>query len=207
MNRATRRILHAAIACALLSPVAALAQQSQEAAPQAGAEQQAMMQAWQKTMTPGPQHQQLAKHFVGKWNVKQTMWMDPSAPPTTTTGTANSETVLGGRQVRSDFSSTFMGQPYQGIGYTGYDNVTGRYTATWADNMSTGTMLAYGDYAPATRTYTFKAEMPDPMKNGVMTPIRMVIRILDADHHDFDMYETHDGKEAHSMQMEYVRAE
>lgn len=189
------------------APEAAAEPQPPAAMPKMGAEQQAMMQAWQKAMTPGPQHQQLAEHFVGKWNVKQTIWMDPSAPPMTQTGTDTSEAVLGGRQIRSDFTGTFMGQPFHGIGYTGYDNVTKRYTSTWIDDMSTGTMLAYGDYDPATRTYTYKTEMADPMKDGAKTPLRMTVRIVDADHHVFDMYEMHDGKEAHSIQMEYVRAE
>lgn len=168
---------------------------------------QAMMEAWQKAGAPGPQHQQLAEHFVGEWNARQTMWMDPAAPPMTQAGTSSSKTVLGGRQVRSDFSGSFMGQPFEGIGYSGYDNVTGRYTSTWADNMSTGTMLAYGDYDAASKTYTYKSEMADPAQGGAMVPIRMEIRIVDADHHVFDMYETRDGKEARTMRIEYSRAE
>lgn len=167
---------------------------------------QAMMEAWQKASTPGPQHKQLAEHFVGKWNVKQTIFMDPSAPPMTQTGSSSSEAVLGGRQVRSDFSGSFMGQAFNGIGYSGYDNLASRYTSTWMDSGSTSTMLAYGDYDPATKTYTYTAEMADPMKDGKMTSIRMAIRIVDADHHVFDMFETHDGKEAKSMTMEYTRA-
>src|SRR3546814_4765232 len=65
------RILHAALACALLSFAAAAATQEEPArqpAPQASAtpdaEQQAMMAAWQKAATPGPQHAQLAEHFA-----------------------------------------------------------------------------------------------------------------------------------------------
>lgn len=180
---------------------------AEAAAPAMDAETQAMMEAWMKAGTPGPQHQQLAEHFVGDWNAKQSMWMDPSAPPTIQTATSSSKAVLGGRQIRDDYSGTFMGQPFQGIGYTGYDNVTGRYTSTWTDSMSTGTMLAYGDYDPASKTYTFKSDMPDPMHDGVKIPIRMAIRIEGTDRHVFDMYETRDGKEARTMQIEYTRAE
>jgi hypothetical protein len=219
MKRTATTLLTLALATAL--PLAAQdtpAEAAQEAVASTGdaaqakgesmdAGMQAMMEAWQKASTPGPQHQQLADHFVGQWTAKQTMWMDPAAPPMTQTGSSSSETVLGGRQVRSDFSGSFMGQPFQGIGYSGYDNVTGRYTSTWADNMSTGTLLAYGDYDPTSKTYTFKSEMADPMQDGAMVPIRMDIRIVDADHHVFDMYETRDGKEARTMRIEYSRAE
>lgn len=180
--------------------------QTQAAENQMPPEMQAMMQAWQKAATPGPQHQQLTDQFVGDWTTKTTMWMDPSAPPMTETGKASTTAVLGGRQVRSDFSSTMMGQPYQGIGYTGYDNVTGHYTSTWADNMSTGTMLANGDYDPAKKTYTYESEMPDPTAGGAMVPIRMDLRIVDADHHVFDMYESRGGKDVKTMMIEYARA-
>src|SRR3546814_4774128 len=101
------RILHAALACALLSFAAAAAAQEEPArqpAPQASAtpdaEQQAMMAAWQKAATPGPQHAQLAEQFAGTWDTKQTMWMDPSAPPMVETGKSVDTAVLGGRQIR-----------------------------------------------------------------------------------------------------------
>ena len=42
-----------------------------------------------------------------------------------------------------------MGMPFEGIGRTGYDNVTGKYWSTWIDNMSTG---CYLHTEPATPT-------------------------------------------------------
>jgi hypothetical protein len=206
MKTMTRCILHAALACALLSPVVAAAQQAQDATPKMSAEQQAMMATWQKAATPGPQHAQLAEHFAGAWDTRQTMWMDATTPPMTETGKSVDTAVLGGRQVHTDFTSTFMGQPYQGVGFVGYDNVRGKYTSTWSDNMSTGVMVSDGEYDPATKTYTFRGEMGDPMKEGAMLPIRETVRIVDADHHVMEMFEPHDGKEIRTMQIEYTRA-
>jgi hypothetical protein len=205
-------ILHAALACALLSPVAtavahddAQDQPAPQATPAMDAEQQAMMAAWQKAATPGPQHAQLAEHFAGTWSTKQTMWMDPSAPPMTETGKSVDTAVLGGRQIRTEFSSQFMGQPFNGIGFTGYDNVRGKFTSSWADDMSTGLMTSTGDYDPATKTYTFTTSMADPMNNGAMVPVRETIRIIDADHHVMEMFESRDGKETRTMQIDYAR--
>ena len=206
MKTSTRCILHAALACALLSSAVAIAQEKQDATPAMSAEQQAMMAAWQKAATPGPQHAQLAEHFAGTWDTKQTMWMDPSAPPMTETGKSVETAVLGGRQVQTEFSGQVMGQPFQGIGFTGYDNVRGKYTGTWSDNMSTGTMVTEGEYDPATKTYTFRGQMADPMKDGAMIRIRETIRIVDADHHVMEMFEPRDGKEVRTMQIEYTRA-
>lgn len=207
------RILHAALACALLTFAAAAAAQDgqdQQPTPQAAttpdADQQAMMAAWLKAATPGPQHAQLAEHFAGTWDTKQTMWMDPSAPPMVETGKSVDTAVLGGRQIRTEFSSQFMGQPFNGIGFMGYDNVRGKYTASWVDDMSTGLMTSEGDYDPATKTYTFVAEMADPMNDGAPITIRETVRIIDADHHVMEMFETHDGQDVRTMQIDYTRA-
>jgi hypothetical protein len=178
---------------------------AQDGAPAAAPELQAMMEAWQKAATPGPQHRQLAEHFAGTWTTKSTMWMDPSAPPMTETGRSTHAPVLGGRQLRMDFAGQFMGQPFEGVGYTGFDNVRGKYVGSWMDNVSTGQFMAEGDYDPTTRTYTFRGEMADPMQPGKTTAVREVVRIVDNDHHVMEWYETHDGAERKSMRIEYTR--
>lgn len=201
-----------AAALLVLAVVAALPLAAQDgtgaapAAPQMTPDMQAMVAAWQKASTPGAPHQQLAEHFAGTWTTKQTMWLDPAAPPMVETGKSVNTPVFGGRQLRIDFTSQFMGQPFEGVGYSGYDNVRGKFTSTWADNMSTGFLMTLGDYDAATRTYTFRGDMADPMKDGAMTPVRETLRIVDADHHVLEMFETHAGKEARTMQIEYARA-
>lgn len=190
----------------LLSLLVTPAFADDKAPPEMNAEMQAMMAAWEKAGAPGPQHAQLAEQFFGTWNTKQSMWMDPAGEPSQDTGKATSTAIFGGRQVRMDFEGNAMGDTFSGVGYTGYDNVTGRYHSTWTDSMSTGMMLMHGDYDVATKTYTFRGEMADPMKPGAKTPLRNVIRIVDADHHVFEMHETHDGKEARTMMIEYARA-
>jgi len=206
MQTLTRRVLaRGALAIALCAPAFAGAEPPQEA-PKMSAEQQAMMDAWQKASTPGAEHKQLAEQFAGTWTTKQTMWMDPSAPPMSETGKAVNTALFGGRQVRMEFSGGFMGQPFEGIGYTGYDNVRKRYTSFWADSMGTGSMNLLGDYDAATKTYSFTGDMPDVMKPGGMLAIRETVRIVDADHMVMEMFEPHDGKEVRTMQIEYTRA-
>lgn len=194
------------LALALATVASAQTQERKDAPPEMSAEQKAAMEAWQKAATPGEQHRQLVSQFEGTWDTKMTMWMDPSAPPSVETGKSVNTAVLGGRQVRMDYTGQFMGQPFEGVGYSGYDNVTGKYFSTWTDNMSTGLFVSEGEYDPATKTYTYRAEMPDPVQGGAKVPIREVVRVVDADHHVFEMYETREGKERKSMQIEYARA-
>lgn len=179
---------------------------STEAAPPAMTpEQQAMMEAWEKASTPGTQHTQLAEHFAGTWTANQKMWMDPSGEPMTQTGKATTTRIMDGRHLRMDFEGAYMGQPFKGVSYMGYDNVTGQYYGTWIDSMSTGFFIAHGSYDPASRSYTFKGELADPMNDGAKMPIREVLRIVDADTHVFEWYETHGGAERKTMEIEYTR--
>src|SRR5690606_11701335 len=147
-------MLRAALACLLLFPLVAPAQD------------EAAVAAWEAAATPGAEHAQLAEHFVGTWDTKMTLWMDPVTPPLVETGRAVASTELGGRHVRMDFHGNFMGAPFEGTGSTGYDNVRRQYVSTWKDNMSTAVMFSYGDYDAATSTYTFRSEAPDPLDAG-----------------------------------------
>ncbi|HZH44029.1 MAG TPA: DUF1579 domain-containing protein [Lysobacter sp.] len=202
MNRIAPLVV-STLALALIALPLAAQQQDKPAMPP---EMKAMMEAWEKASTPGPQHRQLAEHFAGTWTTKQTMWMDPSAPPMTETGKAVSTAIMGGRHIRMEFTSQWMGQPFEGVALTSYDNVRGKYVGHWIDSMSTGQFMAEGEYDAKTRSYTFTGSMPDPMHPGKTTPVREVIRIVDADRHVMEWYETHDGKERKSMEIEYTRA-
>ena len=194
--------------CLLLAiALPSLAAEPKSPAPPAmNAEQQKMMEAWQKASTPGEAHKRLAEQFEGTWDTKQSMWMDPSAPPSIDTGRSVNTAVFGGRQLRMDFKGAWMGQAFDGLGFSGYDNVKGKYISSWMDSMSTGLFVAEGDYDPASKTYTYQGQMPDPMKPGSSVPIRNVVRVVDKDHHVFEMYESRDGKQVKTMQIEYSRA-
>src|SRR5262245_31487326 len=80
----------------------------------------AMMAAWAKHATPGPEQKKLDP-WVGSWTFTIKMWMDPDAPPTESTGTAERKWELDGRFLRDDTKGEFSGMPFVGIGYTGYD--------------------------------------------------------------------------------------
>lgn len=165
-------------------------------------DQQALMQAWQEYMTPGPIHQMLAKN-VGEWKTEIKMWMDPSQPPTTAEGTAVCEALFDGRYFQTKHTSTFMGMPFNGVDLTGYDNAKKKIFSSWIDNMGTGLMYLEGTYDEATKTTTLIGTTQDPL--GKEVKIREVIKIIDDDNTFFEMYDTRDGKEVKSMEMKLVR--
>jgi hypothetical protein len=165
-------------------------------------DQKAMMDAWMKSMTPGEQHKKL-EPFVGTFDVKVTSWMAPGAPPAESSGTAVDSWVLGGRYVQEMFDGQFMGQPFSGIGYTGYDNIKKAYVSTWMDNMSTAVMLTKGTMEG--NTMTSSGTMDDPM-TGRQQSMQNKVTIADNDHHTMEMWGPGpDGKVYKMMEISYSR--
>jgi hypothetical protein len=190
-----------ATALALL-PSAPLAAQ-ETVAPAMAPEQQAMMEAYQKAGTPGAEHQKLAA-MAGTYELTVRAWHAPGAPPTTDTGTATRKTILGGRVMVEEVASQMMGQPYTGQGLHGFDNVTGKYWATWSDNMSTGLMVSEGT-CDANGACAFTGTYNDPVSKKPLAS-RMTTRWIDANTEIFEMYGPGpDGKETKMMEITYKK--
>lgn len=175
-----------------------------DAPPAPSAEDQAMMAAFEKMGHVGEQQQGLAA-FVGQWSYVNTMWMDPKSEPMVSTGSAEAVSLWGGRYIETTTKGEAFGQPFEGRSLAGYDNLKGKYFATWIDSMSTGVFVAYGDHDAATKTTTYRGDMDDPMQPGKSIPVREVVRWTDADHYVFEWYETHDGVERKTMELAYTR--
>jgi len=175
-------------------------------APKGGAaDQQAMMEKMTKAATPGPQHEMLKK-MAGEWNAKVTSQMDPSQPAQVENSTSTQTMLMDGRYCQEVVSGQMMGQPFSGMGLTGYDNVLGKYVSTWNDNLGTGIMTSTGTADASGKVITWVGVMSDPM-TGKASKERMVTTIVDNDHHTFEMYGTPPGgkKEMKMMTIEYSR--
>ena len=162
-----------------------------------------MMEAMMKAATPGEPHQHLGA-FAGSWDTTVTMWPAPGAPPMSSSGTSENRMIMGGRYLEQRFSGSFMGMPFEGLGYTGYDNVKKQYWGTWFDNTTTGMMVSTGTGGDA-KSFTFSGSMADPM-TGKDSPVEEKITITDADHHTMEMWGPGpDGKMYKMMTIAYAR--
>lgn len=176
-----------------------------DAPPAPTAEQKAMMDKMVKAGTPGPQHAMLAK-MAGDWNATVKYQMDPSQPWQEEHSTSTITNLMDGRYSQEVTSGSMMGQPFSGMGITGYDNVTGRFISTWIDNMGTGMLTSTGTMDASGKVINWVGTMSDPM-TGKPTKERMVTTFADDDHHTFEMYGVPPGakKEMKMMVIEYSR--
>jgi hypothetical protein len=195
------RTLASVVALAIALP--AFAQGTSPPPPKMSPEEAAMMAAYQKAGTPGPQHAALAK-MAGTYDLKIRSWEKPGAPPTEETGTSTRSMALGGRVMTEDMQSTMHGQPFTGHGMEGYDNVSGKYWSTWNDSMSTGVMVSEGS-CDAQEACTFTGSWNDPITKG-RTTARMTTKRISPTQELFEMYGPGpDGKEMKMMEITYTR--
>ncbi|HEU4886952.1 MAG TPA: DUF1579 domain-containing protein [Thermoanaerobaculia bacterium] len=198
--------LTAAALCAFALTAVAQHDHSAHSQKPAGAPQMdpAMMDAMMKAGIPGDPHKKL-DGMVGTWNTKITMWMMPGADPMTSSGTSTNQWIMGGRYLEQRFKGDFMGMPFEGIGFTGYDNVKKRYWGTWMDNMSTSIMTSTGTASADGKVWDFDGTMSDPMTGGD-TAVKEKVTITDADNHLMEMWAPGpDGKMFKNMEIAYSR--
>ena len=164
---------------------------------------QAMMESWQAYASPSDNHIVLDP-LVGTWSHVVKWWMMPDSQPETSNGTSETKWVMGGRYLRHTATGTSMGQPFEGMGLTGFDNGRQTYQTIWMDNMGTGMMIGEGTYDPNKKTLTDHGSFTDPMMG--QRSYRGVVTFIDDDHHSYEMYGTDkNGKEFRMMEIMYTR--
>jgi hypothetical protein len=162
------------------------------------------MAAWQKAATPGPHHQHYAE-MAGAWKAETKIWMQPGTEPMLSEMKATCDVLFDGRYCVEKIEGTMMGMPFQGMSVAGYDNVKGKHTMVWIDNMGTGTIYSEGDCSDnctvETQQYTFK----DPM-TGKDVKVKMVARTIDKNKHVLESFMIgDDGSEFKNMEIVYTR--
>jgi hypothetical protein len=166
-------------------------------------DQQAMMEEFKRLGTPGEPHKLLAS-LAGSWTTKTKEWMEPGKPPMESTGSADMKMLLDGRFLQQELTGDMMGQPYNGIGTLGYDNLRKRYVTTWMDSMGTGIFAMEGTASADGKTITLKGQHAIP-GGGHMTH-RAVWKIVDSNTQTFDMYGAYGhGEETKMMEITYTR--
>jgi hypothetical protein len=174
------------------------------AAKAAAPDEKAMLEMWKKASTPGEMHKKL-DDMVGTFDADVRMYMKPGEPPEDSKGTAVNAWVLGGRFVETKHEGTFMGEPFSGVGYTGYDNVQKKYVGAWMDTAGTGIMNSTCTPDAAGRSMTCKSTVWDPMTNKQST-MEMKTSWTDHDHHAMEMWGAGpDGKKYKMMEITYTR--
>lgn len=172
----------------------------------------AMMAAYEKAAKPGKEHEHLAK-AVGEWKGKVSSWM-PGAPagtpPSVSDCTTVIKSILGGRFTTSETKGSMdMGGPekfaFEGFGVYGFNNLSGKFESTWADNMGTMMLNFVGEMDKEGKALTMVAKFKDPVTMQD-TWMREVETWTGPDSMTLEMFGPGmDGKDMKMMQIDYTR--
>ena len=162
-----------------------------------------MMAAMMRAGTPGAEHKAL-QPFVGTWNAKLSMWMEPGAPPMESTGTMVNAWIYGGRYLEQKFEGDVGGEKFSGTGVWGFDVAAGKYVGTWHDSMSTAIMRSTGPASKDGKTFRMDSVNTDPM-TGKDSWGEEVITLDGPNQHTMAMYENRGGEMVKTMEIVYTR--
>ena len=119
---------------------------------------------------PGPEYD-IFKHDLGIWDVDIKTTQGPA--------TKGKETnrMLGGFWMLTDFHGKMMGLDFKGHGIYGYDAEKKQYVGTWIDSLSPVKMDMIGTYDKAQHTMTYEGMAPGP--DGKLTKHVMATKYMD----------------------------
>jgi hypothetical protein len=169
---------------------------------------EAMMKKWEAYSTPGAPHKTL-EGMTGNWSYTAKAWEEAKGKPEEFQGTSSMKMILGGRFLQQDFKGQMMGQPFEGMGLVGYDNLKKKYETVWLDNMATGMMTGTGTYDAGSKTLKDKGVASCPMTASKTRAYRSEWKMADNNNMSFIMWgpDIKTGKEFKQMEITYKRAQ
>ena len=111
----------------------------------------------QEMPKPGPEFD-VFKTDVGTWDVEIKMWAGPGEP--TVTKGKETNRMLGGFWLLTDFQGNMMGLDFKGHGVYSYDQKKKQYVGTWMDSLSPSKMDMTGKYDKDKKTMTYEGMAP-----------------------------------------------
>jgi hypothetical protein len=151
-----------------------------------------------------PQHRELAT-LAGTWSVKQSFWKAPGQAAKIDQGTADLAMVLNQRHLRQTLHIA-DGTNFEGLGYIGYDNVSGEFFSTWMDVNFPGLIVAHGGFDGTAKAYVFRGSMASSTRGAADIPVKEIMTITDHDHFKYEYFETRNGLELLTVRLEYSRS-
>ncbi len=170
------------------------------------AKAQEMMKQWQEYATPGSNHK-ILNDMTGKWKYTSKWWAAADAKPEESSGTSTMKMILGGRFLQHDIKGTSMGQPFTGMGITGYDNLKQTFDSVWLDSMGTGVMHGTGTFDTATKTLKDSGTFSSPSAPSKTEKYRSEWQIVDKNKMVYSMFGSapEGGAEYKQMEMTFTR--
>jgi len=152
---------------------------------------------------PGPAHKAL-QPLVGDWKAEVKCWMDPSAAPEVSQGTAKANWTFNGRFLQEDFRGQMMGKPFNGRTLLGFDNTKQTFNSVWMSDMQTSLFTSEGKGDGGNKVITLEGKAACAATCQKDIPMKTVLRLISPDKHVLEMFDGSKGN-AKTMEITYTR--
>jgi hypothetical protein len=164
------------------------------------------MQACMVAGMPGEMHQQLAEG-AGTWHGKTQMWMAPGTEPLSSECTSTVSPIMDGRFMKCKLAGVcpIMGE-YNGLGLSGFDNVSQKFVSTWIDNHSSGVMVGEGELSSDGKVMNWEFTTNCPITKKP-TVVRQIETTTGPNTKTLEMFgsDPKSGKDFKMMHIEFVK--
>ena len=136
--------------------------------------------------------------WVGQWDAEVTMMGQ------TVQGRETCRIDCGGRWLITEHESSFMGAPYLGKGFTGWDDSKQAYSGAWIDS-SGGPMSVFANGQFSKDGKTFTSQVDALGMDGKPGRFEYVSTFPDAKKRSFEIFQIDGGKRELQMSIRYTR--
>lgn len=147
---------------------------------------------------PLPPELKRLEAWVGTWDAEVSMMSQ------VTKGSEVCRLDCGGYWLVTEHTGSFMGQPFLGKGFTGYDAAKGAYAGVWVDS-SGGPMSVYSNGQFAKDGKVFSAQVDGLGMDGKPARFEYLSTFPDARTRTFEISELAGGKKELQMSIRYTR--
>ena len=150
------------------------------------------------TAPPLPHEAKRLEAWAGSWDAEVTMM------GSTTKGSEVCRLECGGNWLVTEFNGSFMGQPFQGRGFTGFDVSKSAYSGVWIDS-SGSPMSVYANGAFSKDGKSFRAEVDGLGMDGKSGRFEYLSTFPDARTRTFEIHQLDGAKRELQMKIRYTR--
>lgn len=147
---------------------------------------------------PLPEAAKRLEAWVGTWDAEVTMM------GSTTQGSETCRIDCGGHWLVTEHTGSFMGMPFLGKGFTGFDATKDAYAGVWID--STGAPMAvFGDGRFAKDGKSFTAHVDGVGMDGKPARFEYVSTFPDARARTFEVFQIDGARRESQMKIRYTK--
>ena len=136
--------------------------------------------------------------WVGTWDAEVSMLGQTSK------GSETCRVECGGYWLVTEHSGSFMGMPFQGKGFTGWDATRGAYSGVWVDSTG-GPMSVFANGRFSKDGKQFTAQVDGAGMDGKPARFEYVTSFPDARTRTFEIFQVDGGKRELQMSIRYTK--